>query len=275
MKTLKILLIEDDESFNYYLRELLQEYRGHFPIFEIECVKRLSMGMDRIGVGDIDGVLLDLYLPDSKGIDTLKALINKTLQIPIIVVTELSDEKTAIEAVKVGAQDYLVKSNINTDILMRSLWYSVERKRAEVNKDNENSKRIKSLEKELQSYKQSFDSKLNTVTTEFVGIKSFKDSLPETFSEAVNLFEEVLELSMQKRIFRTEADISEKLHMIADEIGFFKGGPKDVMDIYNTSMAKKTQSTTREKNQIYFEEGRLLVLQLMGYLAMYYRRNPT
>jgi two-component system sensor histidine kinase UhpB len=94
-------------------------------------VDRLSQGVKRLAEGDLDIVLLDLNLPDSRGLNTLTTLLGQAPKIPIVVVSGLSDEDTAVEAVKLGAQDYLVKGEISASMLIRVLRYAIERKQAE------------------------------------------------------------------------------------------------------------------------------------------------
>ncbi len=78
------------------------------------------------------GVLLDLNLPDSQGIETLVRVESEFSEIPIIVLTGQEDEAIAVEAVKHGAQDYLFKGMVDGNLLVRSVRYSIERKRIKV-----------------------------------------------------------------------------------------------------------------------------------------------
>lgn len=76
---------------------------------------------------EIDIVLLDLYLPDSKGLETLRKFIAVVSDKPVIVLSEIQSEKVAIQAVRYGAQDYLEKSQLSRNTLNRSIRYSMER----------------------------------------------------------------------------------------------------------------------------------------------------
>ncbi|MGF1489616.1 MAG: response regulator [Prochloraceae cyanobacterium] len=77
-----------------------------------------------------DVILLDLTLPDSVGLASLESLLKKAPKIPIVVLTNTNDDRLAIEAVRKGAQDYLVKRQVNPKSLIRSLYYAIERKNA-------------------------------------------------------------------------------------------------------------------------------------------------
>ncbi|MEL6461901.1 MAG: hybrid sensor histidine kinase/response regulator [Cyanobacteria bacterium J06621_15] len=128
---INILLIEDNLAEARLLQEFLKD--GSFKEFNLVHVKRLSEAFDVIGE-DVstpclyDIILLDLTLPDSQGLESLKPLMNRAPCLPIVVLTNINDEQLAIEAVRKGAQDYLVKRQINPQLLARSLRYAIERK---------------------------------------------------------------------------------------------------------------------------------------------------
>jgi len=144
-KRIKVLLIEDNPGDVRLIREMLSEDSRN--VFEIVHSDQLSKGLECLKGDGIDVILLDLGLPDSQGIDTLYAVLFNNNKIPIIVQTGLSDEELAIEAVKAGAQDYLIKRHINSYLLSRSIRYAIERKRIkEELRDSE--ERLKTLYQE-------------------------------------------------------------------------------------------------------------------------------
>ena len=129
LDTVRILLVEDNEDDALLLRENLSEDRC--ACFDLVHAGRLSTALERLAERDIDVVLLDLGLPDSQGLDSLKEINSKYQNVPIIVLTGLSDESLGIDAVRMGAQDYLVKGQVSQSLLIRAVRYSVERKRVE------------------------------------------------------------------------------------------------------------------------------------------------
>ncbi|MCK5545224.1 MAG: PAS domain S-box protein [Desulfobulbaceae bacterium] len=128
-KIIRVLLIEDNPGDARLFREMLVETR-RIP-FDLEWVDRLSTGLKRLDDGDIDCVLLDLSLPDTQGLDTFATTHAKAPQVPIIVLTGLDDERVALEAVRMGAQDFLVKEEVDGNLLLHAIRYAVERMRAE------------------------------------------------------------------------------------------------------------------------------------------------
>lgn len=125
----KILLIEDNPGDARLLREMLVETRD--ASFDLEWVDRLSTGLERLAEGGIDAILLDLSLPDSQGLATFTLVYTQVPHIPITVLTGLDDTTLAVKAVREGAQDYLIKGRIDSNLLARTIRYSIERKRIE------------------------------------------------------------------------------------------------------------------------------------------------
>jgi diguanylate cyclase (GGDEF)-like protein len=126
---LKVLFIEDNLGDSRLIQELLSESR-HIPI-EFHRADSLASGLAYLSKGGMDIVLLDLSLPDSQGLETLARVREHVPGMPVIVLTGLDDEKLGVEAVQAGAQDYLVKGQINSSLLIRAVRYAIERKRFE------------------------------------------------------------------------------------------------------------------------------------------------
>ncbi len=124
---LKVLLVEDDADVSRLLQTMLARVKS--TRFDLESADRLSTGLERLAAGDINVILLDLTLPDSRGLDTLARARAHAPEAPIIVLTGLDDEALAIEAIREGAQDYLVKGQVDSNMLVRSMYYAIERHR--------------------------------------------------------------------------------------------------------------------------------------------------
>jgi DNA-binding NarL/FixJ family response regulator len=128
---MKILLVEDNPADFMAFQEALANSKA--GAHEIDHVDRLAAGLERVAAKPFDVVLLDLTLPDSKGLPTLAAMHAKAGDVPIVVLTASDDDQLAIDVLQQGAQDYLVKGVVQVypDLLIRSMRYAVERKRAE------------------------------------------------------------------------------------------------------------------------------------------------
>jgi diguanylate cyclase (GGDEF)-like protein len=122
-----VLLIEDNPGDARLIREMLAEH-PQAP-FRLDCADRLSRALEMLAAGEVRLILLDLSLPDSHGLDTFAKVYAHSPKVPIIVLTGNDDQTVALSAVKTGAQDYLVKGRLDPELLVRSMHYSIERKR--------------------------------------------------------------------------------------------------------------------------------------------------
>lgn len=127
---LDVLLVEDDPRDAQAVKRLLHpgEQGAHdegSQIHNIVHVDRLDDALDRLESTPPDVVLLDLNLPDSDGLDTLEAVVERAPMVPVVVLTGETD--IGIDAIRRGAQDYLIKGSITAPLLVRTLQYSVER----------------------------------------------------------------------------------------------------------------------------------------------------
>ena len=119
----RILIVEDNPGD----ARLLQRYLATTHEFELQCVESLSSAMAALRASYFDAVLLDLSLPDARGLETLRSVRAAAPDLPIVVLTGLDDEAVAIEALRQGAQDYLIKGEIHRHWLARAIHYAIER----------------------------------------------------------------------------------------------------------------------------------------------------
>ena len=130
MGTIKTLLIEDNPGDVRLIRAYLSETDN--PAVDITDVPTLDAGLSLLDENIYDVILLDLSLPDCLGFNTFAKVQNKNHSTPIVIISGLDDEKLAIEAVRRGAQDYLIKGEVSNELLIRALRYAIERKRSEL-----------------------------------------------------------------------------------------------------------------------------------------------
>lgn len=128
-KTMKVLLIEDDPDYFRLIQEMMAEARN--SVFDLEGADRLETGLKYLAEREYDVILLDLGLPESHGLETFTRVQSEFLHIPIVVLTGNIDEEQGTKAVQLGAQDYLIKGEVESNLLVRVLHYSIERKKAE------------------------------------------------------------------------------------------------------------------------------------------------
>lgn len=152
IEEIKVVLIEDNSADARLIEEFLKDERD--TKFRLTHVKRLEKGLTLLEQKEYDIILLDLSLPDSNGSETIKATLKTSPKDPIIVLTGRNDETFAVEAVRKGAQDYLVKGQFDGTSLIRSIKYAIERKRLE--------EKLKESEERAEFYKDIITHDMNT-----------------------------------------------------------------------------------------------------------------
>jgi len=137
----KILLIEDDQDDAFLLKRLLQ--KAQYLTVDIQQAETLQQAINCLRQQSYDIILLDLFLPETQGLDTFFSLSCHYPDIPIIVLSGLADQDIALAAVQAGAQDYLVKGQFDSHLLSRSIRYGIERQHLSL--------RLKQQNQELQA----------------------------------------------------------------------------------------------------------------------------
>lgn len=164
-----LLLVEDNKADAYLLVEMLEQ--ADEQQWQIVQAKRLSIALEYLRDPNFSVILLDLSLPDSKGLNTVTQIQSATQDLPIVVLTGTDDQELALQAVALGAQDYLVKGEITKEILVRAIRYAIERGR--ILKQLQESERhtLMALEKERE---------LNQLKSKFVSMVSHEFRTPMT-----------------------------------------------------------------------------------------------
>jgi PAS domain S-box-containing protein len=395
-----ILLIEDSTSDAILVEQMLKEAMG--DRFTLTCLSRLSDGLDRLRSEAFDVVLLDLSLPDSRGLKTFVELYDQVSQIPIVVLTGSGDQMLAVQAVQEGAQDYLVKGEVTGALLARSLRYAIERKRSAealrrerdlvarlmdtspvgitvVDRDGEiifanaraedvlgisvdeitgrlydapdweitdfegnplpeeelpfrqvmesrepiydvrhavewpggerrllsihgapildetsqggqvekivfviedvteqveaERERVARLRREIRALAEIAALPDTTVAARSFGAMPLRDSVPDLFDQLVEDYGRLLDVALERRVYKVEPDVAEETRVLAERLGGLRAGPRDVVDVHIAALREKSGRSNDLKVAAYTEEGRLVTLELMGHLVSYYRNR--
>ena len=132
-RTMKVLLVEDDIGDAALLIHILLESPDRE--IELEHVETLSAAFEWLDKRPVDIILLDLDLPDSNRLDTVRLMHSRAAQPAIIVLTGHQDESRALQCLQEGAEDYLIKGQADCRALVRSMRYALERKRSELERE--------------------------------------------------------------------------------------------------------------------------------------------
>lgn len=134
MAHIAILLVEDNPADI----QLIKEYLGEDQRYQFDCyeVQSLKAALDLLPHYDFEAVLLDLNLPDSAGLDTVRRITTQLPDTAVIVLTGLEDEELALQSVRYGAQDFIEKSQLGGSALSKSIRYAIERKKVHLEKED-------------------------------------------------------------------------------------------------------------------------------------------
>ena len=124
-----VLLVEDSFLDQELFRFQFNQFKDKDK-FKLHVVDSLQSAIKKLSNQEIELVILDLNLMDSHGVETLKILKEQFTGLAFIVLTGIDDEELALEALKCGAQDYVVKGQFEASLLIRAMTYAVERKRS-------------------------------------------------------------------------------------------------------------------------------------------------
>lgn len=238
--------------------------------FQVDYCHNLEEAIAQLCAKHFDVLLLSLNISDSQAMDTLQSFQQQFPYLPIVVLTDSKDETLRVQCLQLGAQGYLVKDQIDSKLLAYSLRLAIEQKRElEILQQNQ-LKRLQ--EQEILGLRQIADTAKTQITAKLFGLSLLRESSPEIFQEIVQQYGDLMDLSMEQRAYKVEHNISEQLRNMGEQLGFLKASPRDIVDIHTEVLKQKTHNSNAIKAQAYVSEGRLMVLELMGYLASYYRK---
>lgn len=257
------LLVEDDPTDALLVRTTLESTTD--PRFLVTTATTLAECRACLGSSRFDVLLLDLNLPDSKGLPTLEGVARVYPDLAILVFTGLNDRATKLAALRAGAQDYLDKGQLQTVLLGRVIRYAVERFAL-----------IRAGQTEMLNAELSSVARLavlpgTTVTGQLFASRTLRESYPREFEAFSRRYQSLVEQALRSRIYKNVPGVSESIRELTNELAGFGCGPRDVIETHTEAMRRLIDYDSPSRAQAYLEEGRLLVLELMGCLAGYYR----
>jgi DNA-binding NarL/FixJ family response regulator len=133
-ETIRVLMIDDNPAAINLMQYLLEEEKD--VSIKLEGANTLASGIERLARGGIDVILLDVLLPDSRGFDAFADLRAEVPDVPVVILSGISDEILALKLVRDGAQDYLVKGEVTTSLLVRTIRCAIERTQGEAARED-------------------------------------------------------------------------------------------------------------------------------------------
>lgn len=258
-KTRVLLLVEDDPRDATLVRKLLDEAGA--DKYQVVQTDRVSGALATLGSIEVDVILLDLRLPDSSGVESVRSLREAAGQIPIVVLTGDSDERVAAACIDAGADDYLAKDEVGTHNLRRAIGYAITRIREA---------QLRELQQTLQKLRSmSSASQGTTVTAALAGSGAVSMRNPDAFRRIVTRYLELLEPYRQG----TQSESSTRLEKerVVAMLGDAGAGPRDLLDAHVAALDETLGEHDVQHSAALVVESRLLALEMMGLLVDYYR----
>jgi DNA-binding response OmpR family regulator len=255
MHKLKILIVDDDPDITGAFMHVLQS--ADYDVISAATGKE-CLQIARAERPDL--ILLDVRLPDINGLEVCRRIKSdpELARIAVINVTGMRTSKDdEVEGIEAGADAYLTKP-----VHLRTLLAHVQTLlRA---RETETAREIESLEQFPRLPHAA-------VAAQSLGLTSLRESLPDLFDELVQHYGDLLDQALEQRVYKVNYQLAESLRALGDQLGFIKAGPRDVVQIHHAALLIKAANVTVSKARAYIEEGRMLILELMGNLVSYYR----
>ncbi len=269
----KVLLIEDNPGDVRLVQTLLcGDRQSRYALVD---VPELEAAQVLLSTQTFDVVLVDLGLPDSEGIATLRKLIDLHFDIPVIVLTGDLSEEQSIGLIKAGAQDYLTKGHIDRELLQRSVDYAIERYRlhAELNQSRRDAER----QRELLHLEKLSTARHASATADSFGELSLRIADPKIFELLVEEYGVFILEAMEQRIHGEIPGLESRIQGFAQRLGALRGKPKDLTEIHVAACRAAMKNAKQRRREGISSESQLLLIEIMGYLALYYRTymGPT
>ncbi|MCL5279601.1 MAG: response regulator [Planctomycetes bacterium] len=245
----RVLLVEDSPSDARLLCESLEDYPQQR--FGVERAERLDEALVLLARTPFDVVLLDLNLPDSRGMETCARMSRAAGQVPVLILTGADDETIAAQAMRLGIQDYLVKSQAYGSVIGRTIRYAVERGQAQEALHQANA-RLQDQAEELQSQAEELRTQaeeLRVQTEELAGVNA---TLRESEGRYRSLFENMLDgYAYCRMLFDAQARPADFIYLNINEAFTRLTGLKDVIGKKVTEVIPEIRRSHPELLEIY------------------------
>ncbi len=214
----------------------------------------LTETLERLAGHGADIVLLPISSQDKKGLGPLMTLRAEAPALPIVVLCASGDEPLAVKAVQLGATDYLVMEGLYGTLAARSLRHAVE---------------VARLRAVLATYYGEWP--LSAGSGAGSRPAPLRAAFPERFAELAREYGEILDRAVEQILQRRPATLEQRLQRLANAAAELRAGPRDVVELHAAAMKQREAEHGPERMKLYLAEGRLRLLEVMGYLVTFYR----
>jgi CheY-like chemotaxis protein len=258
---LRILLVEDSPADTRLLEEELSD--AGVTAFHVTYAGRLAHAVRAWDPGAFDVVLLDLSLPDSKGLETVRRAMAGLPGVPIVVLTTLKDDVTAAQAVAAGAQDYLVKGDADGHAMIRAIRHAMARHR------------VMGVHSRGGDPRESREAGTCAIPRTAFGSATLPDLFPDAFDELSKGYGRILGHAMAPLTGGEPLDPAAALPALAERLGVLRASPADVLALHARALGTRSLGATAHVIVRRAEKSDPILLQLMGHLAAFYLRHSA
>lgn len=227
---------------------------------------------------DVDLVLLDATDGGESAITPVSLLRNRAPLVPIIVLAPSVDEMTTSRLLRAGAEDCLVNTDGFAHSLARAIHHAIDRSRYQA--ANPAARGLDARDAEFSTLRTLCGPLPLPVTGRSFGDRPFPERAREVYGTLVDGYGALLDGALERRRSGDSAPFEERVDRLVDKLGAYNAGPRDIIELHKLAIEKRVPGASSQRARAYIEEGRLLLLQVMGQLVSFYRalswgRLPT
>lgn len=223
-----------------------------------------------LGSDALDLLFVDVQAAGADWPDKIAMLWTQAPDVPLIAILPAGDEPQTILALQAGAQDCVSELEIERAGFSRTVRSAIERSRFLVQRDAAHHQRTR--DREIGALNAINSQPALTVTRRSFGVMPLHQSAPDEFQQLVARYGGLLDRALLGPSGRDYDQLDAELGETANRLGLFGAGPRDAVDLHKAAMIDRLEGELARKNRAYIEEGRLLLIQLMGHLVSHYRR---
>ena len=229
---------------------------------EVKSATSLDDALAILAEGETDIIVAEGPSDGDGGLlQRVKVLRRQAMRTPIVVVASAVDERLLEEVRRVGIQHVLQRHEALQPLVLSVVRSAMREAQADAVTADEEIRRLGALSGPAPS----------PVTGRSLGMQSLRDKAPEEFESLLNVYDTLLDMLLERQARRLVDDYEARLLRFAERLGMINAGPRDVVAIHKAAIAAKIAREPAMKTKAYCEEGRLLILQVMGHLASFYR----
>lgn len=230
--------------------------------FEVVRVAQVAEAARIFAEREVDVILLDLILPDSQNEDSVARLRQIAGETPIVVLTGADDEQLVLKCIQAGAQDYLLKNELNAATLRRAIDYALARQRES---------ELRALRHAIARYRRlTSASSVTSLTARSAGIGSLRDRMPYEFRACLQQYQVLLRAYVAANS-DPDGALRNSMHVLVTRLGDDGANPRDLIDLHTRVLEDLAVAFSPRQQQSVIVESRLFALELMGLLVEYYR----